>query len=157
MQSDSTRPTDDSCNIAPGPQWDFFDCHWCAAGKRKAFLLVSTDEAAPDGNPDVIPLQGVGELTEEDRRKLDSQGVPPDCRDDVSIVRARISLAPNCQLSREEVSTTGRELSRGYVLRQLEEFLDSVDLSMPGGNDCVYSVVGGPRQRTSIIMHQRMD
>ncbi len=140
MQSDSTRqkPTDDSCNIAPGPHWDFSDCHWHAAGKREAFLLASTGEAAPDGNPDVIPLQVAGELTEEDRRKLDSQGVPPDCRDDVSIVRARISLDPNrLQLSREEVSKTGRELSRGYVLRQLEEFLDSVET--PGGNDYVYS------------------
>ncbi len=142
MQSDSTRPTDDSCNIAPGPQWDVFSGRWYAAGKREGFLLVSTGEAAPDGNPDVIPLQGAGKITEEDRRKLDSQGVPPDCRDDVSIVRARISLDPNrLQLSREEVSTTGRELSRGYVLRQLEVFLDStsVDLSMPGGNDYVYS------------------
>ncbi len=97
-----------------------------AGGEREDFLLVSTGDAAPDGNPDVIPLQGTGELTEEDRRKLDSQGVPPDCRDDVSIVRARISLDPEYQLSREEVSTTGRELSRGYVLRQLEEFLNSV-------------------------------
>ncbi len=132
MQSDSTRPIDDSCNIAPGPQWDFFSGHWHAFGQREAFLLISAGEAAPD---DVIPLQGAGELIEEDRRKLDSQGVPPDCRDDVSIVRARISLDPDLELSREEVSTTGRELSRGYVLRQLEEFLDSVALSMAGGND----------------------
>ncbi len=123
---------DDSFNIAPGPHWGFFSGKWIASGEREDFLLVSTDEAAPDGNPDVIPLQGAGELTEEDRRKLDSQGVPPDCRDDVNIVRARISLDPEYQLSREEVSTTGRELSRGYVLRQLEEFLNSV--KKPAGN-----------------------
>ncbi len=137
MQSDSTRPTDDSCNIAPGPQWDFFGGHWHASGKKEGFLLVSTGEAAPDGNPDVIPLQGAGELTEEDRSKLDSQGVLPDCRDDVSIARARIILDPDYQLSREEVSTTGNELSRGDVLRQLEEFLNSVET--PGGNDYAYS------------------
>ncbi len=122
---------DDRCNRAPGPHWDFFSTCWLAGGEREAFLLVSTGDAAPDGNPDVIPLQGAGELTEEDRRKLDSQGVPPDCRDDVSIVRARITLSPICQLSREEVSMTGRELTRGYVVGQLEEFFNSVE--KPGG------------------------
>ncbi len=99
-----------------------------AGGERQAFLLASTGDAAPDGNPDVIPLQGVGELTKEDRRTLKSQGVPTDpafC-DDISIVRDRISLDPRYQLSREEVSRTGRELTRGYVLRQLEIFLNSV-------------------------------
>ncbi len=122
---------DDRCNRAPGPHWDFFSTCWLAGGEREAFLLVSTGEAAPDGNPDVIPVQGAGELTEEDRRKLDSQGVPPDCRDDVSIVRARITLSPTCQLSREEVSMAGRELTHGYVVGKLEEFFNNVE--KPGG------------------------
>ncbi len=131
MQSDSTnlRPrkksTDDSGNIAPGPQWDFLYGNWTAGIKREGFLVVSTGEAALEGNPDIIPLQGAGELSEEDYRKLDSQGVPPFCNDDVSIVRERISLDPDYQLSREEVSMPGRELSCGYVLRRLEEFLNS--------------------------------
>ncbi len=127
----SERSMDDRCNRAPGPHWDFFSTCWLAGGEREAFLLVSTGEAAPDGNPDVIPLQGAGELTEEDRRKLDSQGVPPDSRDDVSIVRARFNLDPDLELSREEVSMAGRELTRGYVIGQLEDFFNSVE--KPGG------------------------
>ncbi len=122
---------DDS--LTPGPQWRSYGGKWEAGGEREAFLLVSTGEAAPDGNPDVIPLQGAGELTEEDRRNLESQGVPTDpafC-DDISIVRDRISLDPRYQLSREEIGRTGRELTRGYVLRQLEVFLNSV--KKPGG------------------------
>ncbi len=125
---------DDSLNRAPGPQWDYFGGCWFVGGDREAFLLASVGEVAPDGkNPDVVPLQGAGELSEEDRRKLDSQGVPPDCCDDVSIVRARITLDPHTWLSCEKISTTGRVLTRGYVLRQLEEFLNSVE--RPGGEE----------------------
>ncbi len=114
--------------LTPGPQWRSYGDEWVAGGEREAFLLASTGDTAPDGNPDVIPLQGAGELTKEDRRTLESQGVPtdPEFCDDISIVRDRISLDPRYQLSREEISTTGRELSRGYVLRQLEIFLNSV-------------------------------
>ncbi len=122
---------DDS--LTPRPQWRSYGGGWVAGGEREAFLLASTGEAAPDGNPDVIPLQGAGELTEEDRRNLESQGVPtdPEFCDDISIVRDRISLDPRYQLSREEISRTGRELTHGYVLRQLEIFLNSV--KKPGG------------------------
>ncbi len=117
---------DDS--LTPGPQWRSYGFRWTAGGEREAFLVASTGDAAPDGNYHVIPLQGAGELTEEDRRNLESQGVPtdPEFCDDVSIVCDRISLDPRIQLSREEISRTGRELTSGYVLRQLEIFLNSV-------------------------------
>ncbi len=120
------RTVDDS--LTPGPQWRSYGDEWVAGGERETFLLTSTGDAAPDGNYHVIPLQGAGELTEEDRRKLESQGVPtdPEFCDDVSIVRDRISLDSGYQLSREKISRTGRELTRGYVLRQLEIFLNSV-------------------------------
>ncbi len=117
---------DDS--LTPGPQWRSYGFGWVAGGEREAFLLASTGDAAPDCNYHVIPLQGVGELTEEDCRNLESQGVPtdPEFCDDNSIVRDRISLDPRYQLSREEISKTGRELTSDYVLRQLEIFLNSV-------------------------------
>ncbi len=117
---------DDS--LTPGPQWRSYGGEWVAGGEREAFLLASTGDAAPDGNYHVIPLQGAGDLTKEDRRNLERQGVPtdPEFCDDISIVRDRISLDPGYQLSREEISRTGRELTSDYVLRQLEIFLNSV-------------------------------
>ena len=128
----------DRINRAPGPQWEYFARVWSVGGERADFLLASIGEEVPDGNAEVVPLQGAGELSEEDRRKLDSQGVPRDCCDDLSIVRARIALDANHQLSKEEVSTTGRELTRGYVLGQLEEFLNCVE--KPGGITTTYGL-----------------
>ncbi len=130
----------------PGPQWRSYGGKWKASGKREAFLLVSTGDAAPNGNPDVIPLQGAGELTDEDCKNLESQGVPPDpafC-DDITIVCDKIALDPDYQLSRKEVSRTGRELTRGYVLRQLEIFLRSV--KKPAGIIRQLSTVSASKQ-----------
>ncbi len=145
---------DDS--LTPGPQWRSYIGEWEAGGEREGFLLASTGEAAPDGNPDIIPLQGAGELTEEDRRTLESQGVPtdPEFCDDVSVVRDRISLDPRNQLSREEISRTGRELSRGYVLRQLEIFLNSV--KKPGGIIRQLSTVFAPKQNCIHVVSSRL-
>ncbi len=138
-------------NKGEGPTWVYTGKTWSVIGDREVFLLASTDEAAPDGNPDVIPLQGAGELTEEDRKTLESQGLPtdPEFCDDFSIVRDRISLDPEYQLSREEVSTTGREMTRGYVLRQLEIFLNSV--KKPGGIIRQLSTVVPPRKIVSML------
>lgn len=39
-----------------------------------------------------------GQLTEEDKLKLQSQGVPPECQDDLAIVKARFELDKRCKI-----------------------------------------------------------
>ncbi len=116
-------------NRAPGPEWTYYYGKWVVGGERESFLLASIAPGAVT-SPDVAPL-GNGELSAEDSSKLESQGIPADCQDDVSIVRARISLDRDLHLSREEISTDENELTCDYVLRELRGFLDH--LEKPGG------------------------
>ena len=117
---------DELKNRAPGPEWGYSYGKWRVCCETEAFLLASIGPV-PDGNTDIVPLRGPTKLSKEDLRKLDSQGIPPDCSDDVSITRARITLDPRTLLSREELNTTGQELTRGYVFRQLEDFLNQLE------------------------------
>ncbi len=119
----------ESNNRAPGPQWTYFHGIWMVGGEREVFLLASF---GPPATPDVVPWPPrEGEISAEDRRKLDGQGVPSDCQDDLSIVRARISLDRDYHLYKEELSTVDSELTRGHVLSELECFLNQVE--QPGG------------------------
>ena len=62
-----------------------------ASGERDVLFIVSD---SPSRNPDVVPRRSRGELTDNERRKLKHQGVPPrDCHhDDLSIMKARYGL-----------------------------------------------------------------
>ena len=58
-----------------------------------------------------------GQLTEEDKLKLQSQGVPPDCHDELDIVMARNNLDKRLKIV--EVKT-GWSLSRAEIVESLE-------------------------------------
>ena len=97
-------------------------------GERDAFIVASIGELQ---NADVVPRCAI-ELTEEDRRKMTNQGVPPECSDDLSIVQARFALDKELKLAGWVVSEPGRDsVTRSDVLKQLENFL--MNTSKPGG------------------------
>lgn len=136
--SGSQSDRDESKNRAPGPEWTYFHGKWMVGGEREVLLVVSLGASA---SPDAVPHAKAEGISPEDRRKLESQGVPSDCEDDVSIVRARISLDRDYQLSREVSGTAENELTRDHALRELEEFLNQVE--KPGGI-CMYVHVYSP-------------
>ena len=80
--------------ISSGPQ-----VQWCGktavnhgvVGKRDVLFLVSNVSTAD--NPDIVPRRSRGPPTEEERRKLEEQGIHRDgCHSDQSIMTARCRL-----------------------------------------------------------------
>ena len=62
-----------------------------AAGRRDVLLIVSKLSATD--NPDIVSRRSRGPLTEEERRKLEEQGIHEDCcHSDLSIMAARERL-----------------------------------------------------------------
>ena len=57
-----------------------------------------------------------GQLTEEDKLKLQSQGVPPDCHDELDIIRARYVLDKQYRI----VGVNTGQLSRDRIIRSME-------------------------------------
>ena len=110
--------------------WEMFNGHCGAAGDREVFLISSVGDM--HDNPEVVPREAT-ELTDEDGEKLTNQGVPVDCQnDDLSIIQARVGLDKTLELVRVEVSKPGKELSHGYILKQIEDFLEKC--KKPGGS-----------------------
>ena len=109
--------------------------HCSAGGARDAFVIISADELQ---NPDAVPRCNV-ELTEEDQTKLTNQGVhAAKCHDDLAIIRERFSLdGKNLDLLKVEVSKPGKELTKDYILQQLENFMK--DSRKPGGENYSYA------------------
>ena len=128
-------PATNNCSTAtdgiqPKPVWEVFDGKHTAAGNRDV-LIIFCDGNSGSESPDVVPRCEI-EITEEDRRKLTNQGIPPECQsDDLSIVRARISLDSSKNLVKQLRAERGKELSRSYILEQIQDFLKSC--KKPGG------------------------
>ena len=98
----------------PKPVWEVYNGRVSASGDRDVLIVASVGEVNADSQ-DVVPRCSI-ELTAEHRTKLTNQGIPEECTDDLSIIKARIALDKNCHLVGEEVSKPGRELDRGYIL-----------------------------------------
>ena len=113
----------------PKPVWENFKGHYSAGGDRDVLVVASIGEVNFD-SPDVVPRSAV-ELTEENRRKLTNQGIPEECCDDLSIVKARINLDKKCHLVGMEVSEPGHDLSRSYILGRIEDLMKRSN--KPGG------------------------
>ena len=113
------------------PIWEAFH-GVCSAGGARDVLLIHSAGNTRSLSSDVVSQCEI-KITEEDRRRLTNQGIPPECSDDLSIVRARISLDPTLELVRVLVNEEGRELRRGYVLEQIKDFLANV--KKPGGGE----------------------
>ena len=114
----------DAGNVHPKPVWEVFYGICSAAGDRDV-LIIFSDGNSESQSPDVVPRCEI-EINEEDRRKLTNQGIPPECQsDDLSIIRARISLDSSQDLVKQLRAEPGKELGRGYILEQIQDFLKS--------------------------------
>ena len=113
----------------PKPVWENFKGRYSAGGDRNVLIVASIGEVNID-SPDVVPRSAV-ELTEDSRRKLTNQGVPEECCDDLSIIKARINLDRALHLVSTEVSEPGNELSRSYILGRVEDLMQRNN--KPGG------------------------
>ena len=111
------------------PIWDTFH-GVCSAGGTRDVLLIHSAGPGSLKSSDVVSQCEI-KITEEDRRKLTNQGISPECSDDLSIVHARIGLDSTLELVRVLVNEEGQELSRGYILEQIKDFLAST--KKPGG------------------------
>ena len=113
----------------PKPVWEVFKGRYSAGGDRNVLIVASIGEVNID-SPDVVPRSAV-ELTEDNRRKLTNQGVPEECCDDLSIIKARINLDKTYHLVGTEVSEPGNELSRSYILGRIADLMKQNN--KPGG------------------------
>ena len=82
-----------------------------AAGRRD-ILIIAPDLSLP--HPEAVPRRP-GQLTEEDKLKLQRQGLPPDCQDELAIIIARYKLDKKCKVI---------EIKSGQLLSQ--EVIDSI-------------------------------
>ena len=117
----------------PKPVWESYNGRVSASGERDVLILASVGEINVDSQ-DVIPRCSI-ELTAEHRRKLTNHGIPEECTDDLSIIKARIALDKHCHLVGEEVSKPGRELDQSYILGRVEDLMKKSD--KPGGETSV--------------------
>ena len=63
-------------------------------GQRDVLIIVSDQ---PLTHPEAVARRP-GQLTEEDRQKLQSQEVPPDCQNELAIVKTRFELDKRCKI-----------------------------------------------------------
>ena len=70
-------------------------------------------------NEAVIP-QSPADLSGEDHQVLEGLGLPPDQWDNLSALLALYGKTENCDMFSVQVSKPGMELSRSYILEQIE-------------------------------------
>ena len=71
-----------------------------------------------------------GQLTEEDKLKLQSQGLPPDCQDELDIVKSRYKLDKDCTIV--DVNTE-QSVSHKEVINNMGHLLNTT--KNDGGKD----------------------
>ena len=82
-------------------------------------LIISADP--PPHQPEAVARRP-GQLTEEDKQKLLSQGVTSDCQSEMDIVRARYRLDKRCEVVGV---VSGHSLTREEVSRRITHFLNT--------------------------------
>ena len=87
-----------------------------AAGLRDV-LIVAPDLSLP--HPEVVARRP-GQLTEEDKLKLRSQGLPTDCDDELMIVRAKWKLDKRYKILDVH---SGQSLSRKEIMERITHLL----------------------------------
>lgn len=98
---------------------------YSATGEIDILLIVP---AFPSLDPDVVPRRSRGELTDDEKRKLEHQGVPKDChRDDLSIMKARYGLDPNNFIVGVESGTSERVLICEEVKKRISKLINKTD------------------------------
>ena len=77
-----------------------------------------------------------GQLTEEDKIELQSQGVPPDCHDELAIIKARIELDKRHKIVGVK---SGQSLSREEVIESTGHLLNITQND--GGMDIIIDLL----------------
>ena len=72
-------------------------------------------------NPEAVTRRP-GQLTEEDKQRLQNQGVPPDCKDDLAIAMERCKLDKRCRIVGIK---SGKALSQVEVMKSIAHLLTS--------------------------------
>lgn len=96
-----------------------------AAGGETDVLIIASGEN-PQGlqqSADIISRRKV-KLTDDDRRRLSSQGIAEECQgDDADIMKARYTLDKEStvvKVERDQVENCGKKLTKNYILKQIE-------------------------------------
>ena len=96
---------------------------------------------APLSNESVVP-QSPADLSDDDRQMLSWLGLPPDKWDNLNALLAMYRRTENYDVFSVHVSKPGMELSRNYVLQQIEFLLmTSVNKEKGGETDLLSSCI----------------
>ncbi len=112
---------------ASSPTWGTRNgiLNYAESGNREA-LLITSNLTMQDN--DVIPRRLQEELTDEDRQKLEYQGIPRDCHhDDLSIMKARFSRDKERSIA--EVLRNEGSLTCELVNKKITQLLNNTDTS----------------------------
>ena len=96
-------------------------------GGGRDVLIIAPDLPLP--HPEAVERRP-GQLTEEDKLKLQSQRVPTDCHNELDIIKARYELDKDCKIV--EIKS-GQSLSREEVIKSITHFLSTTQND--GGKD----------------------
>ncbi len=95
-----------------------------ASGITEVLLITSNPTIQDD---DVVPRKPGGELTDDDRRRLEHQGVPRDSHhDDLSIMKARFILDKEKSMAKE-LNDDGSSLTCVQVTKKISQLLNNTD------------------------------
>ena len=92
-------------------------------------LIIAPDQSL--SHSEAVPRRS-GQLTEEDKMMLQSQGLPPDCQDELDIVRAKYELDKRVKLVDVKSGHT-LQLSRDEVIENIAHLLNTTQND--GGKD----------------------
>ena len=108
-------------------------CQKPAEESRAVFILGSI---APHSNEAVVP-QSPADLSDDDRQVLTELGLPPDKWDNLNALLAVYNKTEAYDVFSVQVSKPGMELSRSYVLEQIEYLLIN-SANKEGGKKTLY-------------------
>ena len=99
--------------------------------------------------------QSPADLSDDDRKMLSGLGLPPDKWDNLNALLAMYGRTEACDVFSVQVSKPGMELSRNYVLQQIE-FLLINSLNKDGGGEIFSYPVIHVYMCTSILFTQQL-
>ena len=88
-------------------------------GGSRDILIVAPDPSLP--HPEAVARRP-GQLTEEDKLKLQSQGLPPDCLNELDIVGTRCKLDKECKIVGVKM---GQSLSKEEITKSITYLLST--------------------------------
>ncbi len=120
------------------PAWGTYNGKYAysASGKTEVLLITSNLTTQDD---DVVQRRPGGELKDDERQKLEHQGVLRDCHhDDTSIMKARFSLDKEKSIA--EVLRNERSLTCEQVTKKITQLLNNTDTNGGKLSNYVYKI-----------------